>query len=397
MAFTPDLPFPKSAGDPLRSKDWNDLVTETQRLDTAKLERAGDAITGSLSIAGALAVGKAAAGGAVRADFNGPLCINDANLMLRGPTDTNHALGWHGPGKAFAGLEPDGPALYGNAGGLLGTTAGGQRAALTWNQAGQVGLGVPAPGHRLDVGDRARLREGAAGSAGMWLYQNAPATDRAFVGMASDDAVGFWGNGGIGWGLQMEVNQGTVGVRTGGSTGTALWVYAGAAGSSAARTNGLVVTGAATWAGLLYGNVYVGGRVREQNFRSQLRSGNAISTTARNWVDMPNMQMTVVSPEVNNGSTWFQIEVQINGVQSWNDNNNKNVGAYFRLLIDGAQHDFTRHEFHNNGWELRGVRLGTTLRLAAGNHAVTVQWYATAATLTCCFYGDSRTLTAVEL
>src|SRR5215470_15058428 len=57
MPITPDLPFPKSAGDAIRSKDWNDLVVETQRLDTAKVNRSGDTITGPLTIAGALAVG----------------------------------------------------------------------------------------------------------------------------------------------------------------------------------------------------------------------------------------------------------------------------------------------------------------------------------------------------
>ena len=41
MPITPDLPFPKSAGDSIRSKDWNDLVNETKRLDTAKVDRAG--------------------------------------------------------------------------------------------------------------------------------------------------------------------------------------------------------------------------------------------------------------------------------------------------------------------------------------------------------------------
>src|SRR5512141_1757638 len=56
MPITPDLPFPKSAGDAIRSKDWNDLVTETQRLDNAKVNRTGDAISGTLTIAGALGI-----------------------------------------------------------------------------------------------------------------------------------------------------------------------------------------------------------------------------------------------------------------------------------------------------------------------------------------------------
>jgi Chaperone of endosialidase len=51
MPITPDPPFPKSAGNPIRSKDWNDAVTELQRLDGAKANRAGDTFTGPLAIA----------------------------------------------------------------------------------------------------------------------------------------------------------------------------------------------------------------------------------------------------------------------------------------------------------------------------------------------------------
>src|SRR5262245_59203157 len=57
MSFQPQTPFPKSRGDIVRSGDWNDLITEVQRLDTAKVERAGDVINGSLTVAGALAIG----------------------------------------------------------------------------------------------------------------------------------------------------------------------------------------------------------------------------------------------------------------------------------------------------------------------------------------------------
>jgi hypothetical protein len=142
MAFTPDLPFPKSAGDSIKSKDWNDLVTETRRLDTAKVERAGDAITGSLSVAGALAVGKAIAAATAKLDVAGSLSINDNTLYLRGGTDTNHGLAWYGGSKAFAGTAPDGPVLWGNAGGALGTSTGGaQKVALAWNSNGDLRWG----------------------------------------------------------------------------------------------------------------------------------------------------------------------------------------------------------------------------------------------------------------
>jgi hypothetical protein len=57
MPITPAAPFPKAAGQTIRSSDWNQAVTEVIRLDTAKVDRAGDRITGSLTIDGALGVG----------------------------------------------------------------------------------------------------------------------------------------------------------------------------------------------------------------------------------------------------------------------------------------------------------------------------------------------------
>jgi hypothetical protein len=62
MALNPDQPFPKKQGDNIRSKDWNDAVTEIQRLDTAKLNLTGGDLTGPLNVSGnfKLAVGKTA-------------------------------------------------------------------------------------------------------------------------------------------------------------------------------------------------------------------------------------------------------------------------------------------------------------------------------------------------
>src|SRR5262245_45532758 len=54
MPITPDQPFPKKTGDAIRSKDWNDLVDETKRLDNAKVNKAGDGMTGPLTISAAL-------------------------------------------------------------------------------------------------------------------------------------------------------------------------------------------------------------------------------------------------------------------------------------------------------------------------------------------------------
>lgn len=51
MPYQPDPPFPKEKGNPLRSKDWNQLVNEVQRLDSAKVNRASNSqIQGPLGI-----------------------------------------------------------------------------------------------------------------------------------------------------------------------------------------------------------------------------------------------------------------------------------------------------------------------------------------------------------
>ncbi len=57
MPFTPDPPFPKTQGDNVRSKDWNDALAEVIRLDSAKANRAGDRFTGPLTIDGNVGIG----------------------------------------------------------------------------------------------------------------------------------------------------------------------------------------------------------------------------------------------------------------------------------------------------------------------------------------------------
>src|SRR5205814_777017 len=52
---------------------------------------------------------------------------------------------------------------------------------------GRVGIGT-TPDFKLDVADRVRLRQGGSPSAGLWLFQDAPARDQAFVGMANDSS-----------------------------------------------------------------------------------------------------------------------------------------------------------------------------------------------------------------
>jgi len=80
--------------------------------------------------------------------------LNDGNMWLRKGNDQNSGLGWYGTGKTFESQMPDGPVLFGNSGGVLGTaaTTNGQQIALSWNASQQVGIGTATPSARLDLG-----------------------------------------------------------------------------------------------------------------------------------------------------------------------------------------------------------------------------------------------------
>jgi hypothetical protein len=78
------------------------------------------------------------------------LRLSNTNIWFRDGADTFHGLGWYGSGKPFAGLAPDGPVLFGFAGGILGTTSSGQQAILAWNNTG-VGIGTNAPAASLHI------------------------------------------------------------------------------------------------------------------------------------------------------------------------------------------------------------------------------------------------------
>jgi hypothetical protein len=89
---------------------------------------------------------------------------------------------------------------------------------------GNVGIGTTTPGYRLDVADRVRIKQnpaefGASNSAGLWLFQNIPNANQAFVGMENDNSVGLYGQNGGGWGLLMSTQTGVVKVASLGAAG----------------------------------------------------------------------------------------------------------------------------------------------------------------------------------
>jgi hypothetical protein len=86
---------------------------------------------------GSLGVGTATPQDALL-DVEGNMHLNDYDLFLRGGADRNHGLGWYGLGKEFAGVNLDGPVLYGCGGGALGTICSTPQLALRWDNTGRL-------------------------------------------------------------------------------------------------------------------------------------------------------------------------------------------------------------------------------------------------------------------
>ena len=69
----------------------------------------------------------------------------DLTLTPLSGTASNYGLGWYGTGRLFGTTAVDGPVLYGNAGGALGSNASGTyNTALRWDASGRVGVGIGA-------------------------------------------------------------------------------------------------------------------------------------------------------------------------------------------------------------------------------------------------------------
>jgi hypothetical protein len=112
------------------------------------------------------------------------LSLNNQELYLRGTSgsDTNHGLGWYGTGKLWNGtLDLNGPALYGNGAGLLGTSNGGTKTtALYWNGIGQVGVGTTGPTSTFQVSGSEALSYTDTGSSTSFTLTTAHRTVRRF-------------------------------------------------------------------------------------------------------------------------------------------------------------------------------------------------------------------------
>lgn len=81
----------------------------------------------------------------------------------------------------------------------------------------RVGIGNNNPAYLLDVNGRIRLRHANAEEPGIWLNNNTNSSTPAFIGLQSNNKVGFYGST-AGWGLTMNTDNGSLAVN--GNTGT---------------------------------------------------------------------------------------------------------------------------------------------------------------------------------
>jgi hypothetical protein len=352
-------------------------------------------MSGPLTIAGALSVGTTNAAAKLHVvDTAGPAVLRVQSTLAFGAARLEL---WSDPQGSGTEWRPgyitsvDGAPAGSFTGGLAFVTNGSGAAQRTGSREamrlvnGRVGIGVTEPLMIMDVGDRIRLRQGPSGDAGLWLYQTTPAADRVFIGMNGNNSMGFWCPP-AGFSLNMDVTNGNVGVKTGANSTYALSVG---------------------------GDAWVNGRVRDNRLRLQASAGNQVSISNlvndTVWNVLPNMSVSLI-PAVAN---YFLITFNMNGVQAQISNSNAGQShAEFRLLLNGGQMDYTLHEFHNNGYELRGVTLSALIWLNPGSYNISVQWSIKSPnaggpippfiperrlTLTGCWYGDTRRLTVIEL
>jgi hypothetical protein len=83
--------------------------------------------------------------------------MNDRDVQLRG--DAFHGVGWYGASKTFAGVNVNGPVLYGGSGGALGAVSGTTNIALSWDGSRNVSVPSLLSVSNLGVTGSARLND----------------------------------------------------------------------------------------------------------------------------------------------------------------------------------------------------------------------------------------------
>jgi hypothetical protein len=113
---------------------------------------------------GSVSTSKIADGAVTASKLNiqGNVTLNDHLLLLKAANDQNNVLRHT---TSFGGVAMDGPALYGNSSGVLGTSSGGQKAALTWRADQSVSIGGDAT-----IGGNATIEGDATIKGSMGLF-----------------------------------------------------------------------------------------------------------------------------------------------------------------------------------------------------------------------------------
>ncbi|HEU0015552.1 MAG TPA: hypothetical protein VFQ45_17885 [Longimicrobium sp.] len=298
-------------------------------------------------------------------------------------------------------------------------------ALMVLNTAGSLGIGTTAPRARLEVAGAIMPAAGNAETAGImfpkdpgggggdsaWMryYARAGESCTLELGIANDgdDHIALMPAGGVGIGVNAPADRLHVhgGVRiltdtnpirfTSGWSGFPDPVQNQAEISndtSAFKT--LMIVGNKSGDGStrrvsVWDKLEVNGKLKSQNARVQRVASNKIDKGVSDWTDMPDMQADL---PVHAGAALLLFKA--GGVQLTGAGNGQ---IHFRMLVDGSQVAFCLHEFHNNGWQLRDVSLVWMGDLAAGTRRVSVQWKVQAGVGSCCWYGDNRSLIALEL
>ncbi|MES2795324.1 MAG: tail fiber domain-containing protein [Bacteroidota bacterium] len=146
--------------------------------------------------------------------------------------NTALAAGYVGIGTSTAGFPlnfssslGDKISLWGNAGNHYGfgvqsgllqihTDGSGSNIAFGHGQSGSFterARIINGGEYGMSLKGRLQLTTGT-NSAGLWLTNNANTINSAFIGMAADDQVGFYGGTGANWGLTMNTTNGNVGI-----------------------------------------------------------------------------------------------------------------------------------------------------------------------------------------
>ena len=198
-------------------------------------------VTNNLSIAGAMTV---------QGNFGVGISNPTAKLHVGGnqKIEGNNSIEF---GAGIPGKQEDagkiGYTMYSNALDIIGAGAPDQRRIKLWAEAGTtvdgklittdsirvagsslfqsnlivngyMGIQTSNPTYMLDVNGRMRIRHNSE-SSGIY-FNKSNNTEAGFIGMQSDNNIGFYGNGGGNWNFVMNTTNGNVGIGTTNPTAT---------------------------------------------------------------------------------------------------------------------------------------------------------------------------------